>query len=88
MTPIVLRIKRLREVNGWSQAELARRSGVHQSVISRLESGQSQSVSLKNLEKLAGALECDPGYLIAKRADVEQPASRRWRTGRSAPKPS
>ena len=86
MTPIVLRIKQLREVNNWSQAELARRSGVHQSVISRLESEQSQSVSLRNLEKLAGALECDPGYLIAKRADAEQPAPRRWRTGRSAPK--
>ncbi len=87
MTPIVLRIKQLRKVNGWSQAELARRSGVHQSVISRLESGQSQSVSLKNLEKLAGALECDPGYLIAKRADAKRPA-RSWRKGRSAPKSS
>ena len=86
MTPIVLRIKQLREVNNWSQAELARRSGVHQSVISRLESEQSQSVSLRNLEKLAGALECDPGYLIAKRADTERPASRPWRAGRSAPK--
>ncbi len=85
MTPIVLRIKQLREVNGWSQAELARRSGVHQSVISRLESGRSQSVSLGNLEKLAGALECDPGYLIAKRAEAQQPAPRSRRARRSAP---
>lgn len=85
MTPIVLRIKQLREVNGWSQAELARRSGVHQSVISRLESGQSQSVSLRNLEKLAGALECDPGYLIAKRADAKRPSARPRRTRRPAP---
>ena len=66
MTPIALRLKELREVNGWSQAELARRSGVNQSVISRLESGDTQSVSFENLERLARAVGCDPGYLIVR----------------------
>ncbi len=67
MTPLTLRIRELREVKDWSQAELARRSGVDQAIISRLESGETQSVNLPNLEKLAKALRCDPGYLIVKK---------------------
>lgn len=67
MTPIALRLREVREVKGWSQAELARRSGVNQGIISRLESGETQSVNFPNLEKLARALEVDPGYLIVKK---------------------
>ena len=67
MAPLTLRIQELRKVKQWSQAELARRSGVNQGVISRLESGETQSITLPNLEKLAEALECDPGYLIVKK---------------------
>ena len=67
MSPLALRIKELRDVKGWSQAELARQSGVHQPTISRLEANQSDSVSLSNLERLAKALGCEPGYLIVKK---------------------
>ncbi len=67
MTPLSIRIQELREVKGWSQAELARRSGVSQSTISRLEAGTTPSIDLNNLEKLASALRCDPGYLIVKK---------------------
>jgi transcriptional regulator with XRE-family HTH domain len=67
MTPLGLRIAELRAVKGWSQAELARRSHVPQSVISRLERGDVESVHLPSLEKLASALGCDPGYLIMKK---------------------
>ena len=66
MTPLSIRIQELREVKGWSQAELARRSGVSQSTISRLEAGTTPSIDLNNLEKLASALGCDPGYLVVK----------------------
>lgn len=66
MTPLSLRIRELREANHWSQAELARRSSVAQSMISRLEAGKLQSVHLPTLERLAKALGCDPGYLIVK----------------------
>ena len=62
--PVTLRLKELREVNGWSQAELARRADVNQAIISRLESGVTQSVSFRNLEKLALAVGCSPGYLV------------------------
>ena len=53
-------------MKGWSQAELSRRSGVPQSTISRLEARGTPSVDLGNLESLAKALGCDPGYLIVK----------------------
>lgn len=64
MTPIELRIKELREVKGWSQAELARRSGVPQPTISRLEASQTDSGNLSNLEKLAQALSVPAALLI------------------------
>ncbi len=67
MSPLAIRIKELREVKGWSQAELARQSDVPQPTISRLEARQSDSVSLSNLERLAKALGCEPGYLIVKK---------------------
>lgn len=67
MTPLVLRVREQREQKGWSQAELARRAGVAQSMISRLERGQLQSVHLPTLEKLARVLGCDPGYLIVRK---------------------
>lgn len=76
MTPIVLRLRELREVNGWSQAELARRARVNQAIISRLESGETGSISFRNLERLAAALGCDPGYLIVQTGRAET----RWRT--------
>ena len=64
MTPISVRIEEVRKVKGWSQAELARRSGVSQSTISRLEAGSTPSIYLANLERLAAVLEVDPGYLL------------------------
>ena len=67
MTPLTVRIKELREVKGWSQAELSRQSGVAQGMISRMENAQVESIHLPALEKLARALGCDPGYLIVKR---------------------
>ena len=67
MTPLTVRIKELREVKGWSQAELSRRSGVAQGMISRMENEQVESIHLPALEKLAKTLGCDPGYLIVKK---------------------
>lgn len=47
----------MRKARGWSQAELARRSGLLQSTISRLEQPSSQLPSRKVLLKLASAFD-------------------------------
>lgn len=67
MAAIEVRIKELRELKGWSQAELARQSGVAQSTVSRIEADDTSGISLGVVEKLARALGCDPGYLIVKK---------------------
>lgn len=50
------KIKSLREKKGWSQAELARISGVSRPTINRLENAEDVSISSKTLEKIAKAL--------------------------------
>ena len=54
-----------RRAKGWSQSELARRSGVPQPTISRIEAGETRSVNLGNLERLAAALGVNAAVLIA-----------------------
>lgn len=63
---IALRIREFRERKGWSQAELARRAGLHNSVVNRAERGQTD-ITMATLEKLAKALSVDPRSLIASR---------------------
>ena len=49
-------IMALREKQGWTQAELARKVGTTQSGIARLENPNYRSYSLKMLEKVATVL--------------------------------
>lgn len=67
MTPILLRIRELRRARGWTQTELALRAGIRQATVSRLEGNAVSSVKLGVIEKLAAALEVDPGYLLVRR---------------------
>jgi len=69
MSPLALRFQDLREAQGWSQADLALRSGVDQGVIARLESGDIRMINFPNLEKLATAFGCELGHLIVRRED-------------------
>lgn len=64
MTPIQLQLQQLREARGWSQSDLARRSGVPQTTISRLERGESGTLNLAHLERLADALGVNASALI------------------------
>ncbi len=64
VTPIILRVRLLRRRRGWSQNELARRAGIAQPTISRLEAGKTAGVDLATLEKLAKALRVRPRTLI------------------------
>lgn len=62
-------IKDIREAQGLSQAELARRIGVTPATVSRLESG-ARKLSQDYLQMIARTLNCDPGDLIGKQAGV------------------
>ena len=64
MSPLRIRLPELREARSWSQAELARRSGVSQPTISAIESGKAAGVDFETLERLAVALGKTPGHLI------------------------
>ena len=72
LSPISIRLEELREARGLSQAELARRSGVPQSTISRIEAGETGSITLGNLERLADALGVNAAVLI-----VHEPKGKR-----------
>jgi putative transcriptional regulator len=64
MTPVIFRIRELRTARGWSQQELAQRSGARQATISDMENGKVRRLDLDVLEGLADALECDVGDLM------------------------
>ena len=70
------RLMRLREHEGWSQIELARRVGVHQSMISLLEDSkrEGRKVQAGVFLALADALGVTPEYLLT---GEERPRSRR-----------
>lgn len=72
MTPVTLRIQELREAKGWSQAQLARESGVPQPTISRLEAGKSRALNLDHLEQLAKALGVNAAVLVHHEAEPKQ----------------
>lgn len=48
----------MRRRRGWSQAELSRRSGVPQPMISEIESGVVSDPRIRTISKLANALRC------------------------------
>jgi transcriptional regulator with XRE-family HTH domain len=58
------RLKRQRVRRGYSQTELARLSGVKQSLISRIENGSRDNPSADVLRGLAKALGCTTDYLV------------------------
>ncbi len=66
---IYVRIEEFRTRRGWSQAHLARESGVNQSTISRAESGETVAMSLHSLHLIAKALEVPAAALIDERED-------------------
>ena len=49
-------IKKLREDLGWTQSELARKSGVKQGVISDIESGKTKNPRIDTMAAIASAL--------------------------------
>ena len=57
------RVRRLREARGWSQMELGHRADRHFTFVSQVERGE-RNVTLMTIQKLAKALDVDPGVLV------------------------
>jgi transcriptional regulator with XRE-family HTH domain len=62
--PIGERIKDRRRKLGWTQEELARRLGVRQNVISRLEAGIVNNPSVSMIRRLARVLGVTADHLV------------------------
>ena len=56
--PMRTRVRELRRARGWSQAELAHRSGVRQATISKVET-DPEAIEITTYIKLAAGLECE-----------------------------
>lgn len=56
------KVRALREAEGWSQSELARRAGLHSTTVSVIESGRWKA-GQGQIEKLAAALGVEPADL-------------------------
>jgi len=56
-------IRRIREERGLSQEELATLAGLHRAYIGQIERGE-KNIGLKNLEKIANALNVSIKFLL------------------------
>lgn len=68
------RLRELRERRGLTQAQLARRIGVHRMTIAKLEAGQRGSPSAENLRDLARALRVSMPALLGSRNPATEKA--------------
>ena len=66
--PTEFRLAELLATRGLSQAWLVKESGVATRTVSRLCRNETGQVSLETLDKIAAALEVEPGELIARRS--------------------
>ena len=65
VSPIVMKLRELREQAGLTQVELAKAVGVDQTYISRLELNKRHAVGFDVLARLCTGLKCQPGDLLA-----------------------
>ncbi len=61
---ITLKLDELLTERSLTAYALAKKTGLHQSVISKIRRNESQALRLDVLDKLCAALECQPGDLI------------------------
>lgn len=72
-------LMRLREASGLSQRELARRLGVSQPFVAKLESGRVKNLELRTLVRTVAALGGEVRVVIAPRRRQGRPTSARKR---------
>jgi len=70
-----MELKKYRRIAGLTQGQLAKKSGVDVTIISRLESGARQTASYESIVRLARALNLEPEELIP--VDVRPESAKR-----------
>jgi transcriptional regulator with XRE-family HTH domain len=73
-------LRRLRELSGTSQGELARHDTANLSYISSVECGRN-NISIRKIQLICNALQLTPARLIAIQNKIEQAASLADQTG-------
>ena len=64
MSAIEIRLRELRKVRGLTQVQVAEQTGIDQSQISRIESGETTGMDFSVMERLCTVLRCEPGDLL------------------------
>jgi transcriptional regulator with XRE-family HTH domain len=71
-----MELKKYRRIAGLTQDQLAKKSGVDATLISRLERGERQTASYESIVRLARALNLEPEELVeVDLAPAEQPVT-------------
>ena len=75
MSPLRIRLRELRESLSLTQAQLAKQAGVRRATVNRIENARVVAIDLAVLERLAKALNVEPGFLIVR--EPKAPSSHR-----------
>ena len=65
-------IRNIREALGMTQAQLAERSGLTQSMIAEIENGRRENLGLSTVKKLAEGLNCHPVVQVLPKKNISQ----------------
>jgi DNA-binding Xre family transcriptional regulator len=65
------RLRVARAHRGWSQTELARRAGINNVQLSKLERGITQDITGTTLKALCQALRVNPAYILGMSEEME-----------------
>ena len=65
------RLRMARAYKGWSQTELARRAGMNNMQLSKLERGITKDITGRTLRALCEALGVSPKYLLGMTDDMD-----------------
>ena len=67
-----VQIRQLREALGMTQAQLAERSSMSQSVIAEIESGKRKDLCLSTIQRIAAGLQCNTTFELNLKKDIEK----------------
>ena len=65
------RVIDLREKHGWTRRELAKRSGLHEQHLLKIEQGLRKRIESDTIIRLARAFACSADYLLGLKEDKE-----------------